>query len=247
MANKPGLPCVEVPKCSYQNNHQVLKKRGGVEWSMENFATIPITQLSTGAGKGKSLTEVHLCFDETNLYLNVDLHNQFYLTNEQQFKTCNDAIFNENVFETFIVPYQETEPHCYNELDISPNNVMFEAGIYNPNLNHTGIVGTDMSCDASGILHNTVINSDLSWKAALSYPFHLLNCPYNCPVGNYCGRDLPNDIYRLNFYRINELSPVSKCSSSTCEYLAWNPTLANPPAFHEPTKFGYMLLQFESK
>ncbi len=132
---------------------------------------------------------------------------------------------------------------------------MFEAGIFNPNLNQTGIVGADMSCDTSGIVHDTNVvkpadGSDKGeWKAALSYPFHLLNCPYNCQnmsgTTRYCGHDTPNDIYRLNFFRINELTPVSKCSSSTCEYLAWSPTDANPPAFHVPTKFGFILLQFD--
>jgi hypothetical protein len=45
-------------------------------------------------------------------------------------------------------------------------------------------------------------------------------------------------------FRISQLTPSTACSSTTCEYMAWNPTLANPPAFHEPTKFGYLLLQF---
>ncbi len=244
MLDKPGLPCVEVPRCSYTSNSTVTKKAGSVEWNMENSVATQITQLSTGLGKGQSLTEVNMCFDDVNLYLNVDLHNQKYLTNEQQFKSCNDAVFNENVFEAFVAPYVEKEAHCYNELDVSPNNVMFEGGIYNPNLNHTGISGTDMDCSQSGVLHDTSIAADLSWKASFSYPFRLLNCPYQCPMSDYCGPATPNEIYRLNFYRINELTPVSKCTSTTCEYLAWNPTMSNPPAFHEPTKFGYMLLQF---
>jgi hypothetical protein len=44
-------------------------------------------------------------------------------------------------------------------------------------------------------------------------------------------------------FRISQLTSNTACSSSTCEYMAWSPTMANPPAFHEPTKFGYLLLQ----
>lgn len=255
MIDKPGLPCVEVPRCSYTSNAPLVQNEGAAEWIMENSASVHITESSTGSGKGQSVTAVNLCFDDTNLYLNADLKNQFYLTNEQQFQNCNDHVYNENVFEMFIVPDMEEEPHCYNELDVSPNNVMFEAGIYNPNLNQTGVIDANMSCDTSGIVHHTnVVNAaDGSnkgeWKAALSYPFQLLNCPYNCQsmanTTRYCGHNTPNDIYRANFFRVNELTPVSKCSSSTCEYLAWNPTMANPPAFHLPTYFGYILLQFD--
>jgi hypothetical protein len=223
-----SLPCTEVPRCATSN-------------TMQKYSTVLVTKTTTGSGSGKSTAEVRMCFDEKKLYLDVTLENQFYLTNENQFKNCNDAIFNENVFETFVAPYVEAQSHCYNELDISPNNVMFEAGIYNPNLNHTNIVGTDMNCDKSGITHNTVVGTK-AWTASLSFPFSLINCPYECS-SPYCGTNSPMDAYRINFYRINELVPVSQCSSSTCEYLAWSPTLTSSPAFHEPTKFGYMLLQ----
>eukprot|EP01034_Spumella_vulgaris_P026409 gene26409-32987_t len=50
-------------------------------------------------------------------------------------------------------------------------------------------------------------------------------------------------VYRANFFRVNELVSSPTCSSSSCEYLAWSPTGVNPPAFHEPTKFGYLVLQ----
>jgi hypothetical protein len=51
--------------------------------------------------------------------------------------------------------------------------------------------------------------------------------------------------YRANFYRVNELEPVGQqlCSSSSCEYLAWSPTMVDPPAFHCPKKFGYLILE----
>jgi hypothetical protein len=51
-------------------------------------------------------------------------------------------------------------------------------------------------------------------------------------------------VYRANMFRISQLtSSGAKCSSASCEYLAWSPTLSDPPAFHEPTHFGYLLMQ----
>lgn len=225
-----SLPCVEVPSCA-----------------TGRYGSAQIHELSNGLGVGKSVTDIQLCYDSSDLQVIAALKNQNYLTNPSQFTACNDPVFNSDVFEVFITPDNvekptSSSPHCYNELDISPNNVMFESGIYNPNLNHSGIVGYEIDCSTSGITHSTS-RSYTTWKATMSFPFTLLNCPNKCSVGGYCQSKTAYPVYRANFYRINELSAVSKCSSSTCEYLAWNPTDVNPPAFHEPTKFGYLILQ----
>ena len=157
--------------------------------------------------------------------------------------TGNDPVFNADVAEFFVAPHMEQDPHCYNELgqlflksnafsflvlisiiflgsDISPFNVQYDAGIYNKNLNHSGIVGYDFACDGSGIEHATVVNSqEKYWKATMSYSFELLNCPFNCPLKQYCGHSTPNNVYRANFFRISELTATSQCTSSTCEYM----------------------------
>lgn len=143
----------------------------------------------------------------------------------------------------FFAPHMEKEPHCYNELDISPYNVMYNSGIYNKNLNQTGAVNTEFACESSDVTHQVVTDrSAHEWTASMTFSWSLLNCPVGCPLPNYCGHTQPNQIYRVNFYRVNELVETSKCSSSTCEYMAWSPTMANPPAFHIPTKFGYAVL-----
>lgn len=221
------VPCVEVYRCS-SNTSKPTK--------------ITINQLSTGKGPSSAYSEVSLCFDDLNLYVTHSAYKQEYLTSTSYTK-CNDPIYNSNVAEFFVAPEMESDPHCYNELDIAPTNVMFDSGIYNPNLNYSGIVGTTFECSSSGITNTVVVNqSEQSWTASMSFPFSLLNCPYNCPLSRYCGHTTPNHIYRGNFYRISELTSTQKCSSSSCEYLAWSPTFRDPPAFHEPTKFGYLIL-----
>lgn len=232
-----GLPCVEVPRCSESSLIEKTKS--------SSYVTVTVDQLSTGLGAASSTMTVDLCFDDINLYATYTAFNQTYFPAEK-YTECNDPVFYQDVIEIFVVPYMEKVAHCYNELDISPYNVMFEAGIYNKNLNYTGVVDSTMNCSTSGVIHETTIDeTSNSWTAQLTYPFHLLNCPYNCPMWKYCGHDTPNDIYRANFFRVNELKEVSSCSSSTCEYIAWNPTDINPPAFHEPSKFGFLLLQFD--
>ena len=230
--NHGDLPCVDVWRCN-----------------VASTSSIEVNKLSNGLGSSESYSVVNMCFDD---YTNPD-EAYLYVTNtayEQKYSTpttytqCNDPIFYADVAEFFVAPNMEANPQCYNELDISPSNVMFDAGIYNPNLNGTGMVGTDFDCATSGISNDVVVDSaSQTWTATMAFPFSLLNCPYNCPLKKYCGHSTPNNLYRANFYRINELQPTNKCSSSTCEYMAWSPTMANPPNFHVPTQFGYLVLQ----
>lgn len=204
-----------------------------------------------------------MCYDNENVYVKHVAKNQQYLT-KNEYTECNSGIFNSDVIEMFIAPAIEQNPHCYNELDLSPFNIPFQAGIYNPNLNQTGIVGSDFGCESDfhEFKHATNTsefdsNNSNSWSADMSFSWDLINCPHDCPLSMYCKNpsltalnvDAKSkshsskiyDSYRVNFYRINELTETTLCNSSICEYLAWNPTLANPPAFHVPTKFGYLV------
>lgn len=221
-----SLPCAEIPRCT----------NGVAEH-------ITINQLSNGLGASSSTSDIAMCFDDNNLYVNHTAFGQQFLL-DPGYTSCDDPIFNADVAELFIAPNMEATPHCYNELDISPFNVMFDAGIYNEDLSYKTVEGYEFACEGTGVSHSTAIDmSQNKWEAQLSFSFQLLNCPHDCPLSVYCGHSTPNNIYRANFFRINELVGTYKCSSSTCEYMAWNPTMINPPAFHEPSKFGYLLLQ----
>ena len=53
-------------------------------------------------------------------------------------------------------------------------------------------------------------------------PWSVIDHPNGCPTtSTRMTSGTPGAVYRANFYRINELSSVSKCSSSTYEYMAW--------------------------
>ena len=92
------------------------------------------------------------------------------------------------------------------------------------------------------------------WNSKLQIPWNILYCPLGCPLQSYqevCNNHnnygIVGTIFRVNFYRINEIKSTTQCSSGysspqTCEYNAWNPTNVNPPSFHEPKYFGYLIL-----
>jgi hypothetical protein len=224
---KADLPCAEIPRCD-----------------SGTVGHIEINQLSNGLGSSSSTSEISMCFDDINLHVNQTMMGQQFLTNPG-YTACDDPIFNADVAELFIAPNMEETPHCYNELDISPFNVMFDAGIYNEDLSYHTVDGYEFDCKGTGIDYASSTNmNENMWEAQLTFTFELLNCPHDCPLARYCGHSTANDVYRANFFRINELVATSSCSSSTCEYMAWSPTMINPPAFHEPSKFGYLLLQF---
>lgn len=233
-----NLPCVEVQHCS------TLQK-----------VSLSINKLSNGNGASKSSSDVSLCFDETDLKIQINSQRQQYYSTHA-FDECNDSVFNSDVAEVFIAPWYKNEPtpHCYSEIDLNPFNKLFESGIYNKNLNRTGITGTTFDCGTSGVKHSTTISDSNSWTESLSIPWNIIDKPYGCPVAEplkslnirnlrETASTAASSVYRANFFRINELSSSPTCSSTSCEYLAWSPTLVNPPAFHEPTKFGYLVLK----
>jgi hypothetical protein len=232
-----SVPCVEVPDCASQR-----------------YGAVIIDQLANGNGPSVATSNIKLCHDNEFLHVTHVANDQMYFTPNENLSECNSDIYSSDVAELFIAPYMEAEPHCYNELDISPyfGGVRFDAGIYNANLNQTGISGTDFGCVGEPGYDNmtTSVAADVKnhrWTATLSFNWGLINCPFNCPMQlHYCGHDTPNTIYRANFFRIHQLlADKSRCGSGaddSCEYLAWSPTLANPPAFHVPTKFGYLVL-----
>jgi hypothetical protein len=226
-----GLPCVSIPSCE------------------NGEGSLVVNQLSNGLGTSKSTAAVNFCYTPTTLNLNVVAKNQVYYP-QDVYTACNDNVFLLDVMELFIGSCQNSEEcndngdtYCYSEIDTSPYNKIFESGIYAPYLNHSSLTNYLIDCDQSQITHQTETRgSEWFWK--VSVPWDLINNPQGCPKGekNLKGA-AAGQLFRGNVYRVNAVtSMVTKCSSTSCEYVSWTPTYANPPAFHEPTKFGYFLL-----
>ncbi len=223
-----NLPCVDVPACG-----------------STSLGKLKINKLSNGLAASSSTSDVEICHNESDLKIKIISLQQKYYSNHE-FSDCNDSIFNSDIAEVFIAPWfkNEPDPHCYSEIDVSPSNKLFESGIYNPNLNHTGVSNYLFDCATSGVKHSTFSSlSNGIWTEDLSIPWSVINHPYGCPSTGATSTEVKaNGVYRANFFRVNELVPTDTCSSTSCEYMAWSPTGSNPPAFHEPTKFGYLVL-----
>lgn len=227
------VPCVNIPRCS-----------------SGRMASLSIDQLSNGKGSAQASSLVSICYDMRGLVIKHVATGQKYLS-ENSYNNCNDEIYNLNVAELFIAPVIDAEPeasHCYNEIDISPGNVMFESGIYNSDLSQSTIKNSLIDCETSGVGHFVTVDKDNeTWTSVITLPWSIANKPFACPIAEYTkvSATAPVAQYRANLYRVNELMPVGQqlCSSSSCEYLAWSPTMVDPPAFHCPRKFGYLILE----
>lgn len=227
-SNNKNVPCVEIPSC------------------LSGAGMIEINLLSSGLiASGKST--VSMCYTDQFLNITHAAFDQKYFTTSP-YTNCNSEIYLLDVVEAFVAPdLEESGPLCYSEIDVSIENVMFESGIINPNLNHTGISGQVLECSSSGIQHETFGNREENlWTSSVQIPWSVLNCPRGCPYSAYCdaSSDLskPLGSYRANFFRLNELEATSKCTSTLCDYMAWSPNFVSPPAFHEPLYFGYLVL-----
>ena len=226
-----GLPCASIPACSVGKT------------------TVLIDKLSTGLGKSKSTASVNLCYDSTALNVEANSMDQLYYPGDV-YQACNDAVYLLDVVELFIGSCNNPaacnsngDTYCYSEIDTSPYNKIFESGIYAPNMNHTGVMNYLIDCDKSNVAHSTSSKGS-KWTWTVSVPWDVIYNPQGCPKTSsvVTTSATAGALFRANLYRVNELTPTSKCSSSSCEYVSWTPTYSNPPAFHEPTKFGYFLL-----
>jgi hypothetical protein len=216
----------------------------------DSFNLITVNQKSDGTGASSvgTLSEVSLCYDNT--YLVIDYISYLQNCNSQSnYSSCNDPVYLLDVIEVFIGPHVE-DPHCYLEFDISPYNTPYEANIYNPNLNQSGIQNTLLDCNTSNIRYESNFLNTTTWRSHIEIPWSDIDCLEGCNfrITDSCPsafqtHSRKGKVYRLNFYRINEILPTTNCNTSTCEYLAWSPTYQNPPAFHVPPYFGYLELQ----
>jgi hypothetical protein len=227
-----GLPCVDVPSCA------------SFASSTNPGAELVIDRLSSGAESKKS-SSVLLCHSSEGLVVQHDARNQTKET-PSPYSTCNSAIFNLDVVEAFVT---STSLHCYSEIDLSPLNVPYEAGIYNPNLNHTNLQHTLLDCDRSGVKHKSSIlklEGFATWSSVITIPWELINCPPGCPERALQSCSEPPKKLRANFFRVVEKDHMdvenATCNSEVCEYMAWSPTQLSPPSFHEPNYFGYLTL-----
>ena len=129
----------------------------------------------------------------------------------------DDDLWTEDVYEVFLAPAPAT-PTVYFEFEVNPLGALFDARIESPEgRRESSRVHTEWDCpgfDAS------VTRRESRWSASVRIPLDPL------AQGASAGP------WRANFYRIDR--------GHTDEFSAWSPTLADPPDFHVPERFGIL-------
>jgi len=184
--------------------------------------------LSDGSRPAARQTVARACWDSVYLYISFesddpDIWGTFFRRDQE--------IFEEEVVEAFLDP--DSDLVEYYEFQTSPRGTLFDAVISNPTGSRDDLVA-DRTWDCDGWLSAVHVDgtldnredTDKSWTVEWAIPFASIpGGPNNPPK--------PGDTWRVNLYRIDR--------TPTPEFSCWSPTLATPPNFHIPTRFGTLL------
>lgn len=204
----------------------------GLPW--RTIPTLPHFQLAQGSGPARWQTAARLAWDDLALYVRFDCED------EDAWGTMtrrDDPIYHEEVVELFLAPVLDSPPNPidrapagYFELEVSPLGTLFDAWIENPD-GRRDTLRADPGWDCLGLRWEAGRGeARQDWWAALALPWSAL-LPDGGPVGP------PPALWRANLYRIERPR-----NGSPPELSAWSPTLADPPDFHLPARFGYLEL-----
>ena len=132
----------------------------------------------------------------------------------------NQPIYEEEVVEAFLAP---SDARHYFELEANPFGAWLEARVESPEMRRqTMRIDLDWTC--AGWERAARVREG-GWDVEWAIPFVSIGAP----------APQPGSRWRANFFRIDQ--------ANGGEYSAWSPTLADPPDFHLPARFG--VLHFE--
>jgi hypothetical protein len=176
--------------------------------------------LADGSREARQQTTVHLCHTSQVLVVRFDCQDRDIWGN---YTRRDDPIYNEEAVEVFIAP-TEVDPIDYYEFEISPNGVLFDAHIHNPEGRNSHQMTGDLTWDCPGI----------QWEAGRDDPHQLwwavLAIPWQSLISS---RNLPK-FWRANFYRIE------RPHDGAAEFSCWSPVMTAVPDFHRPAHFGIL-------
>ena len=129
----------------------------------------------------------------------------------------DEPLWEEDVFEVFLAP--PGAAGVYYEFEVNPLGALFDARIESPE-GRRETMRADVAWNCPGYSAR-VRRRPGRWSAVLRIPL--------APMGDAAGT------WRGNFYRVDR----GACD----EYSAWSPTLADPPDFHKPERFGVLKME----
>jgi carbonic anhydrase/acetyltransferase-like protein (isoleucine patch superfamily) len=232
---RPDLPgggatgSAEVPEPSlpiYQcrRTRGEVQVNGALDEAAWSAATPPVEFCRAQDGaEPRFPTELRLCWDDRCLYAafsckDADIRGTLL--------EHDDPLYNQEVVELFLCPSGDLR-HYY-ELEISPRNVLFDAKVFNPELDRRSMLvqkewhaaGIRTAVGVAGTIEDPS-DVDVGWIVEVALPFTDLGLD---------GPPAPGMRWRANFYRIER--------GAVEEFTAWSPTLKTPADFHVPSRFG---------
>lgn len=173
-------------------------------------------------------TQVDLCYTDTSLSMTFTAHNEtnFYFDPAQG---TNGDIWEYEVMEAFI--YKGTDdPQTYLEFEVSPNNVTYQAFVYNPSKERAEGTPFDHAFisdpAADGFAAETALDREAeTWVSEVKVPLGL----FNVDVGKAQGTK-----WRMNFFR-TVVSPESYPDQGLG---AWS--VPDKASFHISKFFGHV-------
>lgn len=181
--------------------------------------------LADGSREARQQTTVRVCHTPQVLYIRFDCQDRDIWGN---YTRRDDPIYNEEAVEVFIAP-TENDPLDYYEFEVSPNGVLFDARIHNPDGNNNAQMRGDLAWDCPGIEWQAGRNDPQQhWWAVLAIPWHSLKA----------GKEMPK-AWRANFYRIE------RPGDSEAEFSCWSPVMTPVADFHRPCRFGILRMADE--
>ena len=194
---------------------QQYHKANVMDFPWEQIAGVELVETVTGQSCTDTTTvrsywwEDMLCFQFVCL-------DQYAVSD---FTQHDDPLYEQDVIEIFIDELGTGKR--YIELEVSPNNILFDAIIYNDG--DGNILATDLAWQAINLQTHVVQENDY-------YIYYVGISAENFQQPLNQGKGL-----KVNFYRIDEKE------DGTREFQAWSPTGAIQ--YHLPAKFGTLILQ----
>ena len=171
-------------------------------------------------------TTFRACWDDRYLYL-------AFVCNDPEIiatMTARDSpLYEEDCVEAFVSTGGDLKR--YWEFEFSPRNTQMDASVF-PNEQGTDKI-VDYSWNCEGLLTATEVLDSLDhwqdrrrqWAIEIALPFAQIARDGRAPAAG--------ETWRANFYRIEYAGEP--------EFACFSPTLAKPPSFHVPARFGRLV------
>ena len=171
-------------------------------------------------------TSVQLVYDDSYLYVAFHCKDRDIYSSYTQ---RDEHLWKEEAVEVFIDT--DAEKNNYVELEVSPNNVLFDSYIVDPvNIDVKATAAMDLTDIHTAVLVGGTTgdraDQDEFWTVEIAVPLKEL-------MEDFHPDKLKRASWKINFYRINR-------DKSPLQYMAWSPTQGS---FHQPDKFGRIIFR----